>query len=182
MAKNQIMFFATGDDLGSVLSNMEATAPLRYTVTGLFENEKPQTYDSYSELPGLGEAIHPDAIANPLYLLSFHHLQIQSRHVQQIKGGVRFAIDQRENPDTIVVAPGGRYGSVIILSGMLGTISQTAISQNLYTNAANIVRKSFFRHQEYFIGPAARELWNLGVRLTDSASSPIGFDLKRKSQ
>jgi hypothetical protein len=90
--KNQIMFYATAGDLGSVLSPLEAEKPLQYTLTGLFESNKPQTYESYANIPDFGRASHPTAAANQSFLLSYQGTNVRVREVPQKAGGVLFGL------------------------------------------------------------------------------------------
>lgn len=180
MAKNQIMFFATTADIVSVLSALEVAESLQYTRAGLFNTNRPQCYLSYVDIPEFGRTTHPNAVGNPMYLLSSPEVRIKVRNVPQKSGGVLFAIDQLENPGSIVFRPGGWYGNDVILYGMVGTVSQTAESKRLYVLAAKIVRKHFTKQQEFFVGHEARVAWNAGARLTIGASSPLEFDLKRE--
>jgi hypothetical protein len=181
MAKNQTVFYATALDLGSVLSVLEATKPVRYTTTGLFKTKVPRTYSSFTDIPNFGRAIHPTAAANPSFLLSIQGTQIHVREIPQKAGGVLFAVDQAQNPDSVAFRPGGRYGNAVILCGMIGTVSQRSASRELYNFAVKAFRKGFLRQQEFLLGPEAREIWNAGVRLTIGASSPVEFDLKHNS-
>ena len=158
------MFYATALDLSSVLSALESTKPIRYTTMGLFETKVPQTYSSFAHIPDFGRAIHPTAVANPSYLLSIKDIQIHAREVSQKAGGVLFAVDQAENPDSVAFRPGGRYGSAVILYGTIGTVSQSSESKDLYIFAMKALRKRFLRKQEFLVGPEAQELWKAGVR------------------
>jgi hypothetical protein len=179
MTKRQTMFFATTADVISVLSALEIAESPQYTRAGLFNTNRPQNYLSYVDIPDFGRTTHPNAVGNPTYLLSGQIVQIKVRDVPQKSGGVLFAIDQLENPDSIVLCPGGWYGNDVILYGMMGTVSQSAESKRLYMLAAKIFHKHFTKQQEFLVGPEARQMWNAGVRLTIGASSPSEFDLKR---
>ena len=126
MAKNQIMFYATALDLSSVLSALEATKPIRYTRMGLFATKIPQTYSSFMHIPDFARAVHPTAVANPSYLVSLQDMKIHVREVPQKAGGILFAVDQAENPDSVAFRPGGRYGNAVILYGTISTVSQSS--------------------------------------------------------
>ena len=117
------MFYATALDLSTLLSALEAIKPIRYTTMGLFKTKNPQTYSSFTGIPDFGRTIHPTAVTNPSYLLSIQGTQMHSREVPQKTGGVLFAVDQAENPDSVVFSPGGRYGNAVILYGIIGTVS-----------------------------------------------------------
>lgn len=177
--KKQILFYATAGDLGSVLSPLESERPLQYTLTGLFETDKPRTYESYSNIPDFGRASHPTAAANQSFLLSYQGTDVRVREVPQKAGGVLFSVDQANNQDTIVLRPAGRYGNNAILCGMMGTVSQTITSRKLYDLVGKHFRKNFKKEREFLVGREAFDLWNAGARLTIGASSPAEFDLKR---
>ena len=63
---SQTLFYATTSDLATVLSSPESEEDLKYTLTGLFETNATKTYRSYLEIPNLGLASHPTAVANEL--------------------------------------------------------------------------------------------------------------------
>jgi hypothetical protein len=178
MTRNQSMFYATAKDIAVVLSTLESQKGLEYTRTGQFDASKPQTYRSYIEIRNLGMASHPTAIANPSYLVSLRGTPIRARRIIQNTGKHRFAFDQRLNEDTVALSPGGRYGSDIILYGMIGTVSDTAVSISLYKFMVNALRERFDKIDEFFVGPEALQLGKAGFRLTDAVSTTSEFDLK----
>lgn len=178
MARSQIVFYATARDLGSVLSPLEAERALQYTLTGLFDTSKPRTYLSYADIPEFGQASHPTAAANRSYLLSPRGIEVLVREVPQKSGGICYGIDQQMNEDTVVLSPAGKYGKDVILCGMLGTISGSAISRGLYNYITKSIRKSFVKKNEFYVGREAIDIWNAGARLTIGASSPPEFDLR----
>jgi hypothetical protein len=178
MTRNQLMFYATAQDLASVLSSLEAQKRLQYTLTGLFKVNSTEAYLSYVNIPGLGQARHPTAVANPTYLISLQGAPIRAREVPQKAGGVRYAFDQKLNEDTVAFNPGGRYGDDVILYGMIGTVSESILSKDLYGFAAKLFRDRFAKIREFLVGPEAFDLAKAGLRLTIGASSPAEFDLK----
>ena len=181
MAENQLTFFATTPDIVSVLSALEVIEPLRYTKAGLFITSRPQNHLSYVDIPDFGRTTHPNAVGNPMYLLSNPAMQIKVRDVPQKGGGILFAIDQLENPDSIVLRPGGWYGNDVILCGMIGTVPEGPESKRLFAVVARAFRKHLTKQQGFLVGSEARVAWNAGARLTIGASSPLEFDLRRES-
>jgi len=177
MSRNQILFYATKHDLAPALSSLEAQKSLQYTLTGLFDKNKLQTYFSYANIPNFGQASHPNAIANPTYLVSLRGTALHAREVPQESGGVFFAISQMLNDETIIFSPGGWYGNGIILYGSIGTVSNDATSKILYNFFAKAFREHFRKVQEFYVGAEALNLAKSGVRLTIGASSPPEFDL-----
>ena len=182
MNRNQILFYATAQDLSRVLSSLEAHKDLQYTPAGLFDSkelQELQTYFSYRDIPDLGRAFHRSAVSNRRYLVSLKEAALRIRDVPQNSGGVLFAVDLGLNEDSIAFSPGGRYRNDVMLYGMIGTVSPPGVaSKNLYTFVAKGFRENFKKVREYFVGPEALDLMANGVRLAMDATSPPEFDLK----
>jgi hypothetical protein len=183
MIRNQTLFYATAQDLSGVLSSLEAHKDLQYTPAGLFDSkelQELQTYFSYRDIPDLGRAFHPSAVANRQYLVSLKGTVVCIRDVPQYSGGVLFAVDLILNEDSIVFSPGGRYRDDVLLYGEIGTLSPppSAASKSLYTFVAKAFRRDFRKVREYFVGPEALDLMAGGVRLAADATSPPEFDLR----
>ena len=173
------MLYGTALDFGSVLSALEAAQPLQYTLMGMFKVRSPQSYQSYESIPDFGRATHPTAVANRRYLLASGGTRILMREVSQKLGGVLYSVDQLVNEDTIVLRPGGRFGNDVILCGMIGTVSESTVSKELYRLVVSAFRENFRQEREFLIGPEAHAAWSAGVRLTIGALAPSEFDLKR---
>jgi hypothetical protein len=178
MSQRQFLFYATGSDLGPLLSSLEAQRRLQYTLTDLFETNQPQTYLSYADIPDFGRASFPSSPSNQCYLVSIRGTVVNVRNVPQKAGGILFAIDQKLNEDTVNFWPGGEFGNGILLYGEVNTISNTVTSRSLYDSMEKVFSQSFTQVQEFLVGPEAVNLCKAGVRLTLSASTPAEFDLK----
>jgi hypothetical protein len=178
MNRLQFLFYATASDLGLLLSWLEGQTKLQYTRTGLFETDELQTYFSYADIPDFGRPDHPTAAVGPSFLVALQRTVVHSRLVPQRDGGVRFSVDQRLNDNTVTFWPGGMFGNDIFLYGEVGTVSNSAASENLYETMFKLFRKRFMAVQEFLVGPEAFDLGKAGVRLTLSASTPPEFDLK----
>src|SRR5580704_15400161 len=167
MIRNQILFYATAQDLSGLLSSLEVQKDLQYTLAGMFDSKELQTYLSYRDIPDLGRAFYRSAVANRRYLVSLKGTVLRIRDVPQNSGGVLFAVDLMLNGDSIVFSPGGRYSNDVMLYGMIGTLSPppSVASKNLYTFVARAFRKDFKKVREYFIGSEALDLMASGVRL-----------------
>jgi hypothetical protein len=173
----QILFYATKQDLWPLLSSLETKQNLQYTLTGMFDVNRLQTYYSYADIPDFGRASHPNAIGNTTRLISLRGTTLRTEEVPQEAGGICFAISQRLNDDTIIFSPGGWYGDDLILYGRIGTISNSVTSKNLYNFFVKSFRERFKRVQEFYVGPETFDRAKSGVRLTIGASSPAEFDL-----
>ena len=143
MAKNQTLLYAAATDVRLALSRLEALQPFQYTRTGMFKQADPAVFRSFRDIPDLGLAPHPTAIANPGYLLSLPGETVAVRDVRQKAGGVLFAVDQQANPNTVHLRPGGQHGDDVILSGALGTASTSAHSVMLFGIVSKLLRQVF---------------------------------------
>jgi hypothetical protein len=179
MTSRRIGFFATGDDMAGLLSTFETSRPCQYTLCGLFLEREPKTARSHKEIPDLGIATHPTSAANPTYLVSLDGETIAIREVKQKAGGVRFAIDQLMNENTVALTPGGRYGNDVLLAGQIGTASTSPQSRALCKILANLVRQRFSKVNAFYLGSEALNAWKAGARLTIAVQSPPEFDLRK---
>jgi hypothetical protein len=183
MNRNQILFYATAQDLSVVLSSLEAQKDVQYTLSGLFKSKELQTYLSYRDIPDLGRAFHRNSIASRQYLVTLKGTVLRIEDVPQYSGGVRFAVDLTRNEDGIIFSPGGRYSHDVLLYGSVGALSpMSEVSKDLYTSAAKGFRKAFKKVREYFVGPEALDLMASGVRLALDATTPPELDLNNRQR
>lgn len=98
-----------------------------------------------------------------------------------VSAEVRYALDQRRNPDTVSFLPGGVYNEQqILVCGHIGTASESPISIDLYKAFAGAVTKGFERIGAYRVGPEAIRLMDEGYRMvTIGIGSPREYDLRR---
>jgi hypothetical protein len=178
MNRSQFLFYATAVDLSPLLSALEADKRLEYSLAGLFEPGKPESYLSYVDIPNFGQASHPSARGNACYLVYPQGTPLRVREVPQLAGGTLFAIDQQINRDTVAFWPGGCHRSDMLLYGEVSTIWDSGVSKCLYELMAKIFCEQFTPVREFLVGPEALDLCRAGVRLTLSASTPPEFDLK----
>jgi hypothetical protein len=152
MNRNQILFYATAQDLSGVLSSLEAQKGLQYTLAGMFDTKELQTYSSYRDIPDLGRAFHRSAVANRQYLVSLKGAVLRIQDVPQYSGGILFAVDLMLNGDSIVFSPGGRYSNDVMLYGMIGTLSPppSVASKNLYTLCCKSLPQRFQEGERIF--------------------------------
>lgn len=172
-------FFATKEDLVTAIRAVELTHSLEYVTCGLFDQPIISVFDNISSLPNLGVAKSGDSLES-IFLVLPCGQKVKVRQVPQRKGGFKYAIDQQANPGTVAISPGGRFGDSVLISGMVGTIHHDMISEDLLRAFAREFKRRFVKIKSYWVGPEARELLRLGVRLTHSAQAPSTFDLLAK--
>jgi len=177
MASTQTLFFATKEDLLPVFAAVERSLGLQYVRTGLFASAQPEVIHCGDFLPQLGVAPGDSTNLCPRYLVTMAEMLIKVRRIPQRDGGVKFGIDQLENPDSIVLQTGGRFSSSVFLHGSIGTISSTNASRQTYKVFHSSIGKEFRRIKAFFVGVGCLALLETGVRLTAAAQSPKDFDL-----
>jgi len=176
-----IPIFATRTDLLDLLAVVEATRTIHYVEAGMFDKPVPTMYGSASEIPDLGTIYVTDTNLGPIFLLADARVSFVVRPVPQRRGGVRYAMDQQENPDTVSLHQGGQFDDRTILAGSIGTCteSRSEASAALLNVIASVVRRQWVRIQSYAVGPEAEKVLDAGGRLTRSLQSPHEYDLRR---
>lgn len=171
-------FYATADDLLQVFERVEGQLHLTYTLTGLFPSPDLTTVHSGAAIYTLRKpAPHSSAISGYTYLVTDREQPIVVRKVPQKAGGVRYAVDQLENPSSIALMPGGIYPPNVLLYGSVGTVSASPFSAELHRAFVSAIGKLFQRVKAYYVGPGAFTLWKSGYRLTIGVDSPPIHDL-----
>jgi hypothetical protein len=174
----QRLFFATADDLLPVFERVESKHRILYTLCGLFASRETSPVSSGTAIPSLhGPALHPNAIVCPAYLVTPSDYRVTVREVPQASGGVRYAVDQLANPDSITVQAGGIFPPDVLLHGRVASASSSSFSTQIYRAFTSAITKHFRHIRAFYVGAHAHELWERGYRLTPSAQSPKEYDL-----
>jgi hypothetical protein len=173
-------FFATKQDIETVVRNVESNLSLKYIQSGLFDTEEIQPFSSLLMEPGLGHAIAGDNNHCKRYLVTLQNIEIQIRTVPQRRGGVKYAIDSVLNPISITMAPGGVFREGILVEGSIRTISKDVDALKIYKTFEKHIKSNFKRIQEYYVGLEAHIYLKNGWRLTQSEQAPKESDLQEK--
>lgn len=175
-----ILFFATKDDLLSMITLVERNGSLRYVQMGNFLSSEVEArfniLETGAELPCLGKASADSSAACEAFLVCDPNTTINLRTVEG-SDVERVCVDQFFNPDSVEFKPGGIWGDDILLYGRVGTASESQASQALMKRFQAAIRKSFLKIKSYYVGPQAMTLLESGKRLTIAAQSPKQFDL-----
>ena len=172
-----ISFFATTEDLRPVLAAIESRYDLQYSECGLFQEEERPIIRSLSSLALLGTAAGGDANREPTYLVGHANTAFNIRRVPQRKGGTKFAVDQMDNPGTIVFRPGGEYFDSAVISGLAGTVKDDLTARDLLNAFSDEIRSRFSAVKDCWVGPAALRNLRKGARLTNAVAAPSEYDL-----
>jgi hypothetical protein len=103
---------------------------------------------------------------------------------QELGESVSYFLSQKLNPDSVVFSPGGIYkDQPVLVSGRIGTISQSPGSRNLYKTFVKAVIQNFEKIGSYYVGPEAARLMQQGYRMvTIGIGSPATYDLQRTQE
>jgi hypothetical protein len=175
----QFSFFATVADLSTVLRLTESLRPLRYTPAGVFDSKENQSFPSFLEIERFCVSKVGDYTKENKFLVSDKDEKITARKVIQIKGNTKFSFDQKENPQTIVLAPGGLFENQYLIQGNVGTVSEDKKSLAIFKLFEKNIKRHFKKIKSFYVGKEAEDLLNNGMRLTANIKSPEIYDLKK---
>lgn len=174
---SQMHFFSTGPDLLPLLLAVEAGRRLKYVVADWSHVPRTQSYASARDIPDLGRARGESAILCSTFLVMDADTPVVPREIRQYNGIVRYSFDPLLNPDSVALRPGGIWKEDILLSGTVGTASDTRPSQSLMRLFRTEVRRRFARVKAFWVGTEARAMLRAGKRLTDAEQCPREYDL-----
>lgn len=176
---NQQSFFGTTTDLSSLVRAIESEQLLRYVLTGLFDVPDAISIQSLLDVPDLGRVEFGNTNQSSGYLVASRELNVELRPVPQRRGGVKYAVDQTANPNTIVFRPGGAFGESCLIAGQVGFTSNAPRALELFHLFMGSIQRQFTKVKSFYVGKEAGQLLDNGWRLTTNAKSPVLYDLKR---
>jgi hypothetical protein len=178
MATKQTFFFAELEDIKQVLEPIETSENIQYCEAGVFDSFDVPIYSSFIQIPNLGFVGYGDWVLNKFYAVYPKADIINKREIHLYKGGIRYAIYQDNNPQSIILKPGGILTDGILVAGSVGTISGESSSVDLFNKYAKLIKKKFSRIGAFYVGPNAKIKLEKGWRLVTNEASPPEYDLK----
>jgi hypothetical protein len=146
----RINIFATKSDWLLVLSEIEARQPIKYIRAGMLTASTPEVWRLGADLPKLGDATGDQAVACDPYLIMEEKASLHVRSSIMSDGKTRFDVDQLNNEDSVVIWPGGKWGTDVLISGSIATVSASSIAQGLMRAAHATIKKHFVRVQAFW--------------------------------
>jgi hypothetical protein len=171
-------FFATAADLIPGLRRFEETLAVQYVLVGHFDSRSPTLFTTGKALPELGLAAAGDANRVPAFLVLAREAAVVCREIRQNSGGVVFAIDQLDNPDSTVFRAGGLKDECVLISGGIATTGVSPAAIELHRLMVRTVTKGFRRVQSFWLGPEAYAMFEAGAKLTHSVQMSRTYDLR----
>jgi hypothetical protein len=178
MSSKQLFFFSDPKDLALVLEPIEFNENIKYCETGLLDSSLVREYLSLFEIPNIGYVTVGDWNHCKSYLAYGKNDIIQVRDVPQRTGEIKYAVDQKLNPRSVVVKPGGILTDGVLIAGSIGTISNEPFSVNLFKLFAKLIKKNFSKVGAFYVSPIAKKHLENGWRLVTNDKSPKEYDLK----
>ena len=200
-----IHLFGTTQDLLLLAKQAEGVTPMKYVRKGITTTTA-QEFSRAIEIPNFGKALSPSATACDSFLVSNPTTPTRARRLKgitqeelrtpsvtlsgkdfrldrslwpaNVAGPDRLVIDQLENPDIVVLAPGGNWDETTLLAGSIGTASETEEAIRIMKIFETAVKALFVSIKAFFVGANAQELLKRGARLTSALQSPKQLDLR----
>lgn len=179
MASRQIHLFATRKDLEPGIRRIERRRALKYALCGMPNAPDVRTWRSLLDLETLGKAAAGNQSHCERILVLEANAELRIRRVAQASGGTRYAVDQLENPISIVFQLGGIFQGGFLICGHIGTASNNPDAVQLFREFSTSLTDGFQKHGDYFVGKEAVEFQRSGVRLiTMHIAESREYDLK----
>lgn len=176
---NQTHFFATKSDLLQVLHEIESTINLKYVLsTPVWPWARDKVvFNSLKDYPNLGtNKTGKQQLGDCFFVFN---IQSPVNFRKTFLFFPKYAVDnQINNPNSIVLWPGGLYKKQFLISGHVGTAASEKESIDLYQYFSKILIKHFQKVKSYYVGKEALMLYKDGCRLiTMSVAEPVEYDL-----
>lgn len=175
---NEIFFFATKEDLLSIVRNVEQMIHLKYVQAKAYDSKNIKIYESledYNEI-GINKSGNHQS-ENFLVLESDDELIL--REVQQLGGSNKYYVDQMKNQNSVLLWPGGIYEMDYLICGHIGTIHTSTNSKkifNMYKKYIRLICKK--KVGKYYISNNAMNLFNELRFITINVNQSKEYDLK----
>lgn len=178
MKSKNLFYFAEKSDLHEIITQFEEVESVSYFQTGLFEEKSFRKLNSLLDYPALGNAFWRDWNFADSFLIVPKEQEIEIREIPQYSGGVKYAVDQKENKDSIIFRLGGTLREGVLIGGNIGTISKSETSLRYFKQISKCIKREFKKIQEFYVSKNSQQLLSIGWRLTVNERTPIEYDFK----
>ncbi len=181
MNGKEIIFLLTAEESFEIYHEIDSSTKVNFFQAGLFDDNNIKVYTSILELPHIGFVLTGDWLRNERYLILNKEAKLDVRAVPQKKGGIKYAVNQKTNFDSIIFKPSGIFQERIIVAGSVSTVWDTESALELYKMFSSKIKMKTRRIGSYFVGRKAEEKLKLGWRLVQDAGFSSEYDLKNAS-
>ncbi len=180
MKSKQLIFFATFEDVKPILEEIEKELSIKYCLANTSSSLNIPMVSTISLIPDIGFVSNGDWNRIDRYLILKDYVNLNVREIIQNKGGINYAIDQMNNPNSIEMKFGGiyKFKNNVIVAGRISTISEAPDSIEIYKLFSNKIRKLFIKKDSFYVGQIAFDRLKEGWRLVMNEALTKEFDLK----
>lgn len=168
MARHQIPFFATVDEIIALSVRITSIKAYDFYEAGLFDTRVNPKLAELTEMKGFKS-----------YLLVEAGCNITPREVSQRSGGVKYAFDQLLNPASAVIAIGGLYDENHLIASQIGSATEAPEGIALIKLFRKMLEGSTERIKSYYVSQQAAKMLDAGARLSAAPKGMLEYDLKR---
>lgn len=176
MKNKQIYFYGVQGDLFKIIESLESIFEIKYAQAGLL-NEKPSCILSLSNNSEVGNVKYGNWNFNPKFLILPKDKELKIRSVEQKKGGIKYAVDQMENDDSVVIYLGGTYQNTAIIASKIATLKDSKFAKDILIHVSNYMKNNFNNVKGFFVSSIAVDKSTEGYRLTTDVDSHVDYDL-----
>ena len=173
----RIMFFATRDDLLTILNPIERRVPLTYRLR-VSGTSDVTAWDSAAAISNLVPVRVGGQNDQPSYLVMPTASPYKPFEREMPDGRTLRGVYPEGNPDSVVMYPGGLFGSEFVIAGEFASGLPKPPGFDLMGALQRAVPAEFMRIQDCYVGSLARTLAAGGTRLVGSTRQPPSSDLR----
>ena len=173
----QIFFFAAPADIHPIIELFEKGEFVDYFQTGMFDCMPTPKLNSILEYENLGHVSNGDWNQNESFLILEKEKRMCVREIPQKAGGFKFAVDQLQNSESVVLKPGGIFKPGVLVAGSLGTVHINTFSTRVFSHLQSLIKSEFVKVGTFYVGKNAKERLESKWRLVTNEKSPKEYDL-----
>jgi len=178
MNNKQIFFYGLKEDFIEIFKSVESSFNIKYAQAGLFDDKvSVSSVRSLVTSDDIDDVEYGDWNNNKKYLLLPKENDIQIRSIPQKKGGIKYAVDQMKNEDSVVFYIGGIYKDNAVIASKIATISNTEFTKSILKYLTAYIKKNFDNINGFYVSPKALKESEKGLRLTTDINASLDYDL-----
>lgn len=177
MAK-RLLFFLTKSDLMEILQDVEKEISLQYIKCGSYSSDVLEEYDSLLEYEQLGINKSGNHLEERFLVLE-KSTRLVTRAVKLADDSIRCFVDQKENPDSIILRPGGIFEEGYLICGEISTISSGEASNRIFKVFQKYIkRRCKTTVGRFHVSEESKKMYGTRRFITISVKQSMEYDLK----
>ncbi|WNJ17193.1 hypothetical protein [Pontibacter sp. G13] len=166
----QVIFYLRISDLINGLELINSAKSFVLVTAGLRDYALPE----FHEINEIKSVTTGDWNLNHKYLLVPSKDSVNIRNVPQKKGGIKYAIDLKENREACVLIPSGIWQSDNVIAGKIGILEKSDFNESILGSFESFLKNNHLRKKGIYVSSSLSK----GLRLVTSISQPTVYDLK----